>query len=55
MEMAVKSVNAGLRGNRLHVSNVKENHESRSDLAGAPQPKKRNAYKVGESRSNLIL
>jgi hypothetical protein len=55
MEMAIKSVKAGLDGNRLHVSNVKENRENRSDLAGAPQPKKRKAYKLGESRSTLIL
>ena len=49
METAIKSVKAGLGGDRLHVSNVKENHERRSDLAGPPQPKKRKAYKLGES------
>jgi hypothetical protein len=52
--MAIKSVKAGLDGSKLHISNINGNHAIRSDLAGAPQPKKRKAYKLRESRSTLI-
>jgi hypothetical protein len=48
LNVAIKSVKAGLDGSRLHISNVNGNHEIRSDLAGAPQSKKRKAYQLGE-------
>jgi len=49
-----KSTRSRMEADFIHASNVNGNHESRSDLAGAPQPK-RKAYKLGESRSTLIL
>jgi hypothetical protein len=54
LNMAIKSVKAGLDGSTLQTSIFNGNHEVSGDLASAPQSKKGKAYKLGESRSILI-